>query len=445
MPKLDPPESLSFDQPSKWPEWKERFARYRIAERLHREEGEVQVSTLIYTMGREAEKIYKSFTFDPQAPPTRDVSVLGKFDAYFVPKRNTIHERAKFYQRSQQMGESVEAFVRALYDLATHCRFGAMESENIRDRLICGMLDKELSQKLQLEQDDLTLDRTIEMSRHSEMVKGQNEAAANEVRVKSKKYKKKKSHQKSEKGFKSQSTSKQGKPSAGKCGRCGYIHRSASPDACPAIGKTCNKCKKVGHFESVCRTVSEVTHFEPQGAFYSEPQNQPRSQEFYCGSVVNASDDVPAWYAKLPLSNTGDPTCFKIDSGCDVSLMSYNSYSSTSPPPRLQPAHAILNSPGGRLSVVGEFVAETVFKSKEYQFRVVVVRESTENLLSRGVSQKMGLIKKIDAVEAKFGLLKTDPVHIELKDNAEPSVCNVARRVAIPLLPRVKEELEEES
>ena len=114
MPKFDPPESLLFDQPSKWPEWRERFARYRIASKLHREDGEIQVSTLIYSMGRQAENIYKSFKFEapaaaPEAVPNplnpKDdyATVLAKFETYFVPKRNTIHERAKFYQRSQQV------------------------------------------------------------------------------------------------------------------------------------------------------------------------------------------------------------------------------------------------------------------------------------------------------------------------------------------------------
>ena len=62
----------------------------------------------------------------------------------------TIHERALFYQRSQQPGESVEAFVRSLHELAAHCRFEEKESEHVRDRLISGMLDKDMSLKLQL-------------------------------------------------------------------------------------------------------------------------------------------------------------------------------------------------------------------------------------------------------------------------------------------------------
>lgn len=41
----------------------QRFARYRTATKLSKEDKEVQISTLIYAKGIEAENIFKSFTF----------------------------------------------------------------------------------------------------------------------------------------------------------------------------------------------------------------------------------------------------------------------------------------------------------------------------------------------------------------------------------------------
>ena len=78
-------------------------------------------------------------------------TVLRKFEAYFIPRRNVIHERAKFYQRVQNPGEGVEAFIRNLYELAEHCNFdGNVKDEQIRDRIVIGLSDKELSQRLQM-------------------------------------------------------------------------------------------------------------------------------------------------------------------------------------------------------------------------------------------------------------------------------------------------------
>ena len=47
MSKLNPPETFDFSKPQLWEEWKKRFKRYRIASKLNKEDGEVQVSTII--------------------------------------------------------------------------------------------------------------------------------------------------------------------------------------------------------------------------------------------------------------------------------------------------------------------------------------------------------------------------------------------------------------
>lgn len=70
--------------------------------------------------------------------------VLAKFDEYFVPRRNVIHEWACFHQRIQRPGEKAETFIRALYELSEHCDFSANREENIRDRIVVGILDKDV-------------------------------------------------------------------------------------------------------------------------------------------------------------------------------------------------------------------------------------------------------------------------------------------------------------
>ena len=89
-----------------------------------------------------------------------------------MPKRNIIHERACFHRRVQKDGETVEAFIRNLYELAQHCEFVLQRDEQIRDRIVIGILDKSLSQKLQMKS-DLNLDTAIQMARQTEQVKVQ--------------------------------------------------------------------------------------------------------------------------------------------------------------------------------------------------------------------------------------------------------------------------------
>ena len=61
MPHFKQPEQFNFLQPSEWPTWSQRFKRFRLAEKLHKEEGDIQVSALLYAMGDESETIFKTF------------------------------------------------------------------------------------------------------------------------------------------------------------------------------------------------------------------------------------------------------------------------------------------------------------------------------------------------------------------------------------------------
>ena len=96
--------------------------------------------------------------------------MLEKFNTYFVPQVNVIHERATFHKRSQSEGESVE-YIRSLSEFSEHAQFAEKE-ETIRDGLVLGLQDQELSHKLQLES-DLSLDKAVTIARQHELVKTQ--------------------------------------------------------------------------------------------------------------------------------------------------------------------------------------------------------------------------------------------------------------------------------
>ncbi len=171
MAKFPPPENFDFTRCQLWPEWRQRFECFRIATKLHKELGEVQVCTLLYSLGKEAEQVFKTFRFAGRGDDQKYETVLCKLDNYFVPKVNVIHERARFHQCVQRHGESTEEFIRSLHEMVDICVFAEVKNENIRDRLVVGILDKELSEKLQLTP-DLTLDKAVELVRQSEQVKG---------------------------------------------------------------------------------------------------------------------------------------------------------------------------------------------------------------------------------------------------------------------------------
>ena len=149
-------ENFDFAKPEEWPRWLRHFERFRQASGLATKTQEVQVSTLIYSMGDKAEDLLESFNLTDEDAKDYD-KVKSKFQGYFDKRRNTIYERARFNTRKQEDNKTVDEFIADLHRLAKHCGYGTLYDELIRDRIIVGIKDREVSEKLQMKE-KLTLD-----------------------------------------------------------------------------------------------------------------------------------------------------------------------------------------------------------------------------------------------------------------------------------------------
>ena len=78
----------------------------------------------------------------------------------------------KFNNHKQEQGEPVDALITALYTLAEHCNYGALYDKMIRDRIVVGLRNLSLSEKLQLDA-GLTLATAVTKVRQAEAVKKQ--------------------------------------------------------------------------------------------------------------------------------------------------------------------------------------------------------------------------------------------------------------------------------
>lgn len=324
MAKFHPPESFEFNHPERWPEWKQRFSRYRTAVKLNKEEDEVQVCTLIYALGKEAEQIYKTFVFEVGEEEDYE-TVLGKFDSYFVPQVNVIHERARFHLRAQKPGESAEEYIRSLHELAETCAFGPVKNEHIRDRLVIGIIDKELSEKMQL-MPKLTLSEAVELVRQSEQVKehiseqtaSSSSTHLNEVARQWQQQRKEKGRPKT--GHRQTSTHQRENTGEWKCKRCDRNHER---NKCPAKNATCRRCNKTGHFAVVCRTRAVNDVCAPAEGDVAT---------LFLGETTQAQDKS-AWTISLPILDTAVE--FKIDTGADVSVISEKTFSNLKYKPKV--------------------------------------------------------------------------------------------------------------
>ena len=126
--------------------------------------------------------------------------------------------------------------------------------------------------------------------------------------------------------------------------------------------------------------------------------------------------------------------------------MSKTTFDSLPYRPNLHPFSIALFSPGGKLQCAGQFKTAVTHCNKEYEVDIFVISgEHASNLLGRQAACEMGLVARLDEVDAELfgdiGLLKCEPVRIQLDKYAEPYGINIARRIPFPLMSQVEEEL----
>uniref|UniRef100_A0A1A8CXN4 Gypsy retrotransposon integrase-like protein 1 n=1 Tax=Nothobranchius kadleci TaxID=1051664 RepID=A0A1A8CXN4_NOTKA len=438
---IQPPEQFDFSKPQQWEKWIRRFERFRLASNLHLSSEANQVNTLIYCMGDEADDILRGQALsDIQRQQYQ--AVRDALDTYFVPRKNIIYERARFNQRTQQANEAVDSFVTALYALAENCGYGALHDELIRDRLVVGLRDISLAERLQMDK-DLTLEKAVNQARQSEVIKkqqtdirGENKLEIDAVTAKHREQKR--STFKPRRERKHTTTDKT--PNGRSCYRCGKTPAHGKGQ-CPAKETICHSCGKRGHFSKVCKSVKSVHVIETE-----ECDDTP----VFLGSVDAGSDP---WFADLTIRN--HKVRFKIDTGADVSVIPAQMYYciNQNETGLCEPDRPLFGPGGTPLDVLG-MSRETICKGEqEIQENVYVIKNLHIALLSRPASVKLNLVCRADCIDMNvlnenypklcqgLGLMQ-QPYTIKLKPNAVPFSLATPRRVPIPLLGKVKRELE---
>ena len=111
-------------------------------------------------IGQRSREVYYNFTFDDPADAMKYKTVIEKFDSHFCTKSNITFLRFKFFNVKQQENQPVDDFINELRTKAQECEFLELTESLIRDRIVCGINNLKLQERL-LREPDLTLDRAI--------------------------------------------------------------------------------------------------------------------------------------------------------------------------------------------------------------------------------------------------------------------------------------------
>lgn len=111
-----------------------------------------------------------------------------------------------------------------------------------------------------------------------------------------------------------------------KCYRCDKIGHLAN-NRCPALGHVCTKCKKKGHYQSVCKSKPDPRVKKVE--VYDESNSDGAGDDFECGQIVL---EVGNFLSKrsCPINEIfidGEITRILLDSGAKITISNdfYNS------------------------------------------------------------------------------------------------------------------------
>lgn len=219
--------------------YSEQFDHFLVLNSV--EEESKKVPLFISSIGQEAYKILKEICA-PSDPKERSFEQLKTLlQEYFA--------RREFYRRNQRPGEYTGAFINELKRLSVKCNFGPFAHDALRDRIACGKLpedktDKKPSPSVPAVAPASTKEQSVPpilaqvaaAKTKKQLQTTLDSLVANLVEPK-----------KQQKGPKPQ-TSGSGQR---KCKICG--HTTHKENECPHKDASCYMCRKKGHIASVCR------------------------------------------------------------------------------------------------------------------------------------------------------------------------------------------------
>ncbi|UYV80178.1 hypothetical protein LAZ67_18001898 [Cordylochernes scorpioides] len=253
-----------------------------------------------------------------------------------------------------------------------------LHDELIRDRIVVGVRDRALSERMQLDT-DLTLVKATLMAKQLESVKEQQSSlyqqdSVDQIRKMPNHIKETKRHEPKIRQFKSNQL---GGSSHG-CTRCGNSNNHDWKN-CPAMNSYCSKCKKKGHYAKVCR---------------SEAINEIKSEIAFLGSV---EDNSKKWIVPIKVNNR--QINFKIDTGADVNVLPLQNYYQSFQRIKLEKSDKILQGPNGiPLETVGMIHVKLQNKGQHLNSKIYIVNKLKQPLLSGETSEKLNIEAAADSV-----------------------------------------------
>ncbi|UYV76924.1 K02A2.6-like [Cordylochernes scorpioides] len=389
MEGIKPPaEFVPYSNEKKWETWRESFEIFAIAVNLESMPLVRQRAILKHIAGEKTVMIYKTFHISENDTYLNVKEMLDMLTNHFKPFKNTIQRRNAFFTCVQKERQGIMEFVTELKHLAQECEFENLTESLIRDRLIIGILDREVKRKL-LEDPQLTLPRAISIAVISESTCSQ-VALLNEQKM----------IEKIEKRNWVKDTIRMENAEAGPsginprreriiepCKWCGQRHKYGK---CPAYGKKCNACGKTNHFSVVCRT-KRIRNL------LAESEAEESCDEINLNEVAVKTVRSDKWSAVIIIN--GKKTTVHLDTGAQINVLPHKVINQWPSRPEIRPTSLKAFAYGNtELPIVGKCNVLCQYGEKKGMFEFIVADVEAQTLITGDTCEKLEILRRINHI-----------------------------------------------
>jgi len=419
------PHGERLDLGRRWEKWTERFQRELLYNGINKQEKAetAQMALLIYA-GNEVEDIHDSLP-DPVKPEgvtdvqwTEYAKSLHKLNAYFVPQKSNDFAIFELMNIKPEEGEATHNYASRLRKAAAKCDFSQWSADKmIKCLIITNMGDEEL--RLNCLQKDYTLDEVMSKARKKEDAQVMSKKIDSDEVNKIRERKRFPDHSRNKKqdtsrrwegrptsssyptGSKSKNVSEAAKTDK-LCRNCGGEKHANFREECPAVGRTCNYCKRQGHFAKVClsKMVNQVSEMKCTTTTSRESDTDDSGDE---ADYVDKIEEVNSVHGnRVPLLNIktqGYDVVWQPDTGASRDIWSAKHVKQyerdTGTKVQLQPSKVQLFAYGQDkpLRLKGQFEAKVGAGEKSVCTQIIVTdNDSRYPLLSEETARELGVV-----------------------------------------------------
>ena len=364
-----------------WDSYMERVAFYLEAHDIM--EGAKKRATLLTLCGKETYYTIRNLVAPKKPSEVEYEEIVQLVKQHFNPKPIVTVQRFKFNTRIRAEDESVAKYVEELRHIAIHCDYGDSLKDMLRDRLICGINNKQMQCRL-LAEKKTDFESLLEIAQLMESAARDAKDLAS-AGVEKAVVKEEADIKKISKGKKPQpQNNSRWDPTVHSCYRCGGKH---SPHKCRFAEAVCHFCHKRGHIAKVCRLKQKGTNERSQQTSQhtnTVEENETQSEEVYDLYTVTKSHKKPIY---VTVTAHKKPLKMEIDTGAAVSIISKLTYdtlwSSNDAPPLERVAITLRTYTGEEVKAVGRINIDVEHGEERKRLSLIVAHGSGPSLLGR--------------------------------------------------------------